>query len=128
MWVPFETVRSQPLALLVPKSTDISADSADVASFHPALPTDRTGLKFNKAQQWVWFPQMQPGDMLLWKSEVVYHASFALPQQHLQPELHPPRRSIDLRIYFEQPGPPNEGAKCPDAVEKAGAAPTTAAA
>jgi hypothetical protein len=48
---PPHQVRSQPLALLVPASTDITPESVDVASFHPALPTDRTGLKYNQVEQ-----------------------------------------------------------------------------
>lgn len=90
VWVPLAAVESDPLALLLPTTVDLS----DAAGYHISLEGDRTGLKHNAAHKWVWFPGLKPGDAIMWYSERVYHCAFRLPQQTAI------RTSIDIRMYF----------------------------
>ena len=64
---------------------------------------DRTGLRANSTHSWVWFPRLRAGDVILWRSERVWHAAFARPGQAPGKS----RRSADARfVLVDPPGPP----------------------
>ena len=68
-WVPLGAVTRDPIALLLPSSR--GGESGDhVVGFHPSLEHDRTGLRHHSSHQWVYFDALQPGDALLWHSQV----------------------------------------------------------
>lgn len=92
-WVPLAPVLSHPLALLLPHSLD----QDDITSFLDYSPADRTGLRYNPDQRWIYFDHLTPGDAILWRSEQIFHTSFSLPSQ--LPSFHA-RRSIDIRVNF----------------------------
>ena len=97
-WIPLTPVRSQPLGLIAASSVDFS----EAAGYHRSLEGDRTGIKYNASHRWIWFPDLGPGDVILWHSERVYHSSFDLPEGPLASSgSSSPRRSLDIRLYFE---------------------------
>ena len=90
-----------PLALLLPGAEP----HLDAAPFLAALggTDDRTGLRANSTHSWVWFPRLRAGDVILWRSERVWHAAFARPGQAPGKS----RRSADARfVLVDPPGPP----------------------
>ncbi|CAM9569733.1 unnamed protein product [Phaeothamnion confervicola] len=92
VWVPLTSVTADPLALLLPETADFERDAAP---FRNLSDGDRTSLRYNPAQRWVFFPGLGPGDAIVWRSEKVYHAAF-------HDEGHPAalsRRSVDLRLW-----------------------------
>jgi hypothetical protein len=90
VWVPVTTVASHPLAVVLPATVDFAADAAGFRG----LEHDRTGLVHRDSQQWVAFPQLGPGDCLVWVSNTVYHASYASEACDASTS----RRSVDLRF------------------------------
>jgi len=98
VWLPLSPVTLSPLGLISGSSVDLTHQAA---GYHESLPGDRTGLKRNHTHNWIWFPDLQPGDAILWHSEEVYHSSFELPPGYGAGTLpNPARRSLDLRLYF----------------------------
>eukprot|EP00611_Tribonema_gayanum_P030651 TRINITY_DN859_c0_g1_i2.p1 TRINITY_DN859_c0_g1~~TRINITY_DN859_c0_g1_i2.p1 ORF type:complete len:407 (-),score=50.02 TRINITY_DN859_c0_g1_i2:721-1941(-) len=90
VWVPLCHVTSDPLAILLPETVS----AGDVAGFR-GLEYDRTSLRANDAHRWVYYPDMQVGDALVWRSETVYHAAF-----HTGPAPFS-RESLDMRIWVD---------------------------
>ena len=91
-WVPRRDVHSSPLALALPSTVDIAND----ASGFLGMEHDTTGLTYRDSHQWLYWSGMRLGDVIFWRSDLVYHASFQLPGE----ESLPPRVSMDMRIYF----------------------------
>ena len=81
-----------PLALLLPSAVDLTADPGP---FAPGLGIDATGLCARRAHadSWVVFPDLVPGDAIVWSSSIVYHT--ALPPAD---SVSPARRSVDVRL------------------------------
>ena len=104
-WLPLAPVIQDHLGICLPDSVDLSADPGGFKG----LEGDRTGLRHRANHRWFYVPNMGPGDVLIWRSEVVYHASLvpvnacsiANPGLDIGSER---RKSIDLRlIYYEDP-------------------------
>lgn len=91
-WIPLDVVRADPLAVVDP-ATVLPAQRA---SFRGYSTSDRTGLRAPAAHEpphdWKYVPGLRPGDALLWRSDVVYHAAFELTGQSAT------RRSCDVRF------------------------------
>jgi len=88
-WIPRSTILSNPLALL-DKST---IEQENITGFCN-LVSNRTAINFNENQFWFYFPLLQRGDVILWHSEAIFHASFITPTQQ-----NATRNSVDMRIY-----------------------------
>ena len=104
-WVPLTTVKQDHLGICLPESVDLSKDPGGFKG----MEGDRTGMHNREGHRWVYVPDLLPGDVLIWRSEVVYHASL-IPAQASGAVLGPTsshhcidrRKSLDLRlIYFE---------------------------
>ena len=93
-WIPRDIVHNHPLGLILPDSVNIKTD----ASGFMGLENDYTGLLHNLAHNWIYYPALNVGDTILWHSEIVYHASFSVPNSLSNV----PRSSMDFRIYFEK--------------------------
>ena len=111
VWLPvLRPVDRDPLAFLDPKTADIAAQAAP---YRAVSAVDRTGINYDHRHRWFYVPNLRPGDALLWRSDLVYHASFTLPTNPAAPDdkkdQHKnnnnsddapfPRRSCDLRFY-----------------------------
>ena len=90
VWIPRTTVMSSPLGLITPDSVDLPKESVGFLG----LENDKTGINFSNRHNWIYCSDLTVGDLILWHSEVVYHASFPIPGQTA------PRNSVDFRIYF----------------------------
>ena len=93
-WIPRSKVTSFPLGLIQPNSIDLQKEPTGFLG----IENDRTGIRYSQDHQWIYFSNMNVGDLLLWHSEIVYHAAFALPDQDAL------RSSLDMRIYFHEGG------------------------
>ena len=104
-WVPLAPVKSRPLAVLKPASCDFATDPAPFRG----LAYDTTGLNHNPSHEWVSFRELAPTDVLLFRSDTVYHGALddgegdgaAAGSGHPPP---PPRQSVDLRLVFYAAG------------------------
>lgn len=103
IWAPLTKVHCNPLAVLLPDSVDFSRDPAGFRG----LEYDRTGLNHQPGHKWLGFPDMCPGDVLVWRSDVVYHAAYsgkASGGEDVDEEVvavcdcPPSRRSVDVRF------------------------------
>jgi len=96
-WIPRETVREYPLGLITPSTVCLEEE---VAGFM-GLDNDRTGLQYSPTHQWIYHPNLGPGDFILWHSEIVYHSALHLTEAPT--ETRPEgaiRNSLDMRIYY----------------------------
>ena len=94
VWIPRNKVESFPLGLIHPDSVDLENEPNGFLG----LDNDFTGISFNEKHQWIYKPMMEPGEYILWHSEIVYHAAFPI-----FGEVSTPRSSLDMRIYFHKP-------------------------
>jgi hypothetical protein len=118
-WVPLEPVERHTLGAVLPASVDYAADPAAFASCERAEgpggaagARDRTGLRRSQTaggHRWVFFGGLAPGDAVVWRSDVVYHAALLGLEREDDASAAPPRgpsgasarrgrRSVDLRI------------------------------
>jgi len=106
-WVPLNPVVRDHLGICCPEQVDIPRDSAGFKN----LEGDYTGLNARAGHRWVYVPNLKPGDVIIWRSEIVYHASLTAigsgggPAFNYQPPAEPCRKSIDLRIWYNLSGP-----------------------
>lgn len=56
---------------------------------------DRTGLNYHAQHEWVYVDGLVPGDVILFRSDKIFHASCAT-----QDRCAPQRVSLDMRVYF----------------------------
>ena len=104
-WVPLAPVKQDHLGLCLPESVDLSKDPGGFKG----MEGDRTGMHNREGHRWVYVPDLLPGDVLIWRSEVVYHANLMPAHQASGAVLGSTsshcidrRKSLDLRlIYFE---------------------------
>jgi len=105
-WVPLQPVEADPLAVVLPESVVLPASgrgsggsSHDACPFLGISPGDATGLALpplGRNHDWRWAAGMCQGDVLIWRSEQVYHGAFKHPGQ--RPDAS--RRSVDVRFHY----------------------------
>mmetsp|Transcript_15270 Transcript_15270/g.46265 ORF Transcript_15270/g.46265 Transcript_15270/m.46265 type:complete len:231 (+) Transcript_15270:3-695(+) len=101
-WIPLRPVHSHPLALLDPNTCDPRTQAAPYRAVSAA---DRSGLNYDASHAWFWCPRLGPADALLWRSDLVYHASFDLAGQDDF------RRSCDVRFHYVASGEEEESSR-----------------
>lgn len=94
LWVPLLPVTSYPLGFVLPSSVDWDID---VGPFTCLAETDRTSLRASSSTSfdWRYFPDLRPGDVLIWRSDLVFHSALCSPNS---PEGR--RLSVDLRLHW----------------------------
>jgi len=100
-WVPLLHVTSYPLGFCLPSSVDMELDVGPATGLWEG---DRTSLRRRAEAKldWRYFPDLAPGDILLWKSDLVFHAATELAGDSAS-ERRRRRLSVDLRIHWKRP-------------------------
>ena len=86
-WIPLLDVKNEPIALCVASSVLPGDQSAWCG-------IDKTGLKYSKLHEWVYYPDLKPGDLLAWRSNWIYHGALDLNIDDSE------RISVDFRMSF----------------------------
>jgi hypothetical protein len=96
-WVPLAPVESDPLAILHPSTVDIEREATGFLGLENNWTSlcHQTELDVQQGfvrRQWLWIHDLVPGDVLVWESGIVFHASFQLGNVT--------RLSTDVRLEF----------------------------
>ncbi|GMH98988.1 hypothetical protein TrVE_jg223 [Triparma verrucosa] len=93
IWMPLKPITDDPLGFVSPATVNVEVESTGFMGIGSGV-TDRTGLVYSDLHEWYFAQDMKVGDVLIWRSEVVYHAAIRGLGDGKG------RRSVDFRLAF----------------------------